>query len=189
MAVVSDSDIAGLAIRAGFPADQIATAVAVALAESGGRSDAEGHNTNGSTDYGLWQINTIHGVTRADMFDPAKNAAKAYYVFHAAKDRWTPWSVFKNGRYRPFLARGAVAARAPTNSGGTIPATNDPSQGGAASVNPFALLFDPGLWLRIGMALLGAVLLLIGTVKLTGIGRTAIRIAKTVVPAAKALPI
>lgn len=36
------------------------TAIAVALAESGGNTGATNKNQNGSSDYGLWQINSIH---------------------------------------------------------------------------------------------------------------------------------
>ena len=50
---VTPQQIAGYAIAAGFPPDQIATAVAVALAESGGETTATNKNSNGSIDYGL----------------------------------------------------------------------------------------------------------------------------------------
>src|SRR4051812_48178503 len=36
------------------------TAIAVALAESGGNDQAMHKNSNGSTDFGLWQINSVH---------------------------------------------------------------------------------------------------------------------------------
>jgi hypothetical protein len=186
MATLTDAQIAQLAVNAGFPKEEIATAVAVALAESGGRTDAVNSNRNGSTDYGVWQINTIHGVSQADMFDPVKNAAKAFQIWKAAKNRWTPWSVFNNLKYRTFMVRGAVAAGGAGSVGADVGGS---ASGAVASVNPFAALFDRGLWLRIAMALLGGLLLLFGMVKLTGIGSTGVKLAKNLIPAAKALPI
>ena len=59
MARLNEFQIAGYALAAGFPPNEIATATAVALAESGGDTNATNHNTNGSYDYGIWQINTV----------------------------------------------------------------------------------------------------------------------------------
>src|SRR5690606_38269312 len=54
--------IAQIARNAGFTGQSIVYAVAVCLAESGGRPNAiNDKNTNGSIDRGLWQINSIHG--------------------------------------------------------------------------------------------------------------------------------
>src|SRR5690348_1037096 len=52
-------------------------AAAIALAESGGWDHNVGNNTNGTRDVGLWQINSSHGYSQADMFDPNKNAQAA----------------------------------------------------------------------------------------------------------------
>jgi len=53
---------ASAALAAGFPAEQLVTAVAIAGAESGYDPAATHLNSDGSTDYGLWQINSIHTV-------------------------------------------------------------------------------------------------------------------------------
>ena len=53
---------ASAALAAGFPAEQVITAVAIAGAESGYDPAATHLNSDGSTDYGLWQINSIHTV-------------------------------------------------------------------------------------------------------------------------------
>lgn len=45
---------------------------AIGWAESQGDDDAENHNTNGTVDEGLWQINSVHGYS--DMKDPLANA-------------------------------------------------------------------------------------------------------------------
>src|ERR1044072_4069643 len=57
--------------KAGFTrSGNLTLAVAIALAESGCNPAALGHNTNGTTDRGLWQINSIHtGVSDACAFN------------------------------------------------------------------------------------------------------------------------
>lgn len=78
------------------------------MAESGGaaRKDNAGLNRDGSTDYGLMQINSIHadmvGGDLESLRDPAVNVKIAYSLSKGGQD-WTPWSVYNNGRYRQFL--------------------------------------------------------------------------------------
>ncbi|HET7639956.1 MAG TPA: transglycosylase SLT domain-containing protein, partial [Ktedonobacteraceae bacterium] len=97
MATLTDAQIAGLARSAGFPDSEIPRAVAIALAESGGRTDVIGHNTNGTVDVGLWQINSVHGHSTASMQDPVQNAQAAHQIWAAAGNRWTPWVTFNRG--------------------------------------------------------------------------------------------
>lgn len=112
-------DIALLAKRAGFVASDIATAVAVALAESGGNPHAYNPETAAGTpegmgSYGLWQIyRKVHPEFASyDLLDPAQNAAAAYLVYQAAHYSFSPWSTFNNERYVAFLqvANDAVTA-------------------------------------------------------------------------------
>lgn len=121
MARLNEFQIAGYALAAGFPPNEIATATAVALAESGGDTGATNHNTNGSYDYGLWQINTVHGalLNQGDKFNPLDNARMALTVFNGAGGKWTPWSVYKSGVYRAQLLKGTAGAAKPEMPGGT----------------------------------------------------------------------
>lgn len=78
------------------------------MAESGGvaSKDNAGLNRDGSTDYGLMQVNSIH----ADMVggdlellrDPAVNV-KIAYALSKGGSNWTPWSTYNNGKYLQFL--------------------------------------------------------------------------------------
>lgn len=77
-------------------------AAAIALAESGGCVDATNHNPNGTTDSGLWQINSIHAPP-AQMADPVANVTQAIAI-SANGTNWQSWSAFTNGAYRRFLA-------------------------------------------------------------------------------------
>jgi len=111
--ILNPRDIAQVAGGAGFVGDDLVTAVAVARAESGGHPSAiNTKNANGSTDYGLWQINSVHigsGFDPARYRDPAYNALWAYRVFEAAGKQWSPWTVYKTGKYREFLPMAQAA--------------------------------------------------------------------------------
>lgn len=75
-------------VRAGGRADQADMAAAVAMAESGGRNVRSKPNTNGTTDVGPWQINTVHGPLAS--LDPLTNA-RAAVSLSANGTNWRPW--------------------------------------------------------------------------------------------------
>jgi lysozyme C len=71
---------------AGFDADVIPNMVCAAKYESAFYTEALHHNTNGSTDYGLFQINDELwmdkcGLSVKGLYDPAKNSACAKKVY------------------------------------------------------------------------------------------------------------
>jgi hypothetical protein len=161
MARLTAQQIAWYAQQAGFPSEEIARATAVALAESGGDPAATHTNTNRSVDYGLWQINSVHGglLNQGDKFNPLDNAKMAHTVWQGAGGKWTPWSAYNNGSSQGFIAQatlaaakpvppaspagasataGATASGAPAEAGGT-------TQGSAPAVtpNPIAEALSP----------------------------------------------
>jgi len=83
-------------IQAGGSATYADMAAAIAMAESGGKSDAfNGSNSNGTSDKGLWQINSIHG--KQSTFDPLENAKAAVAISKGGTD-WRPWcTAWSNG--------------------------------------------------------------------------------------------
>lgn len=109
-----------------------AMAAAVAMAESGGSSTATNHNSNGSTDRGLWQINSTNAGSSTDV---ATNAKAAIRMSNNGSN-WRPWcTAYSDGAcgtqggtyqgsgspYQKFLtaARNAVSAitgKAPAGS-------------------------------------------------------------------------
>lgn len=117
--VISDRMIAAYAIGVGFAGDDAVTAVAIALAESGG--DASAHNGNVFTrddSYGLWQINmfgalerprlTQFGImTKVQLLDPGTNAKAAYSIFQG--QGFKAWSVWLSGAYRMHMTRAKAA--------------------------------------------------------------------------------
>lgn len=86
----------------------IRTAYAICMAESGGiaHRDNAGLNRDGSVDYGLMQINSIHADMVAGdlerLRDPATNIKIAYSLSKGGQD-WTPWSAYNNGKYLQWL--------------------------------------------------------------------------------------
>lgn len=99
------------AARAGFTGSNLVTAVAVAGAESGWNPNATNHNTNGSTDFGMWQINTVHATLLAsgDWADPYDNAVMAHRVWVEAGGSWTPWVTFNHASHLRFWAQAQAA--------------------------------------------------------------------------------
>lgn len=133
--------LAELALAAGFPPASVPVAVAVALAESGGAVNS----TSATNDRGLWQINGIHGYDPAQLnANPLYNARAALAISHGGQD-WTPWTTYKNGRYRQYLPAAQAAATAassstrPASSSAKGPDVNLPGPDLPWWVDPFGL--------------------------------------------------
>lgn len=123
MTQLTDREIAGHVINAGFAGDQRVIGVAVVLAESRGRTDARGdvaiQTKKWGPSIGLFQIRSLKadkgsGGTRDELanLDPATNARHARTVFLEAGSKWTPWSTFKNKSHEQFLDRARKAVNA-----------------------------------------------------------------------------
>jgi cell wall-associated NlpC family hydrolase len=112
--IFDSRNIARVAANAGFAGEDLVIAVAVARAESNGNPSAiNTSNSNGSTDYGLWQINSVHGGSGFDPArsrDPEYNAMWAYRIYEAAGRQWRPWTTYNTGAYREFLPVARAAA-------------------------------------------------------------------------------
>jgi Lysozyme like domain len=106
---LSVADITRYASNAGFADDDLITAVAIALAESGGNPNAHGDlSLPGSGSYGLWQIyahaHPEFGPDFTQLYDPQTNANAAYSVYVAAGYDFRQWSTFKGGQYKAFIS-------------------------------------------------------------------------------------
>lgn len=122
MAVLSPAQIKGLAEGAGVRGQAAVIATAIALAESGGKTDAR---NDGDADpprgwgpsVGLWQVRSridqqgTGGERDASrLYDPMFNARSMATISNGGTN-WQPWSVFSSGRYREHLgaAQSAVS--------------------------------------------------------------------------------
>ena len=72
-------------------------AAEIARAESSGQQYATDNNSNGSTDRGYWQINSIHGAL--STYDPAGNA-RAAVELSGDGTNWSPWVTWQTGAYQ-----------------------------------------------------------------------------------------
>jgi hypothetical protein len=128
-APLTPNQIKYFASKQGFTGNDLNIAVAVALAESGGRPRA--HNGVPPDDsYGLWQINMIGALgparrkafgipTNETLYDPNVNAKAAYIVWKGSGG-WKNWSTYTSGAYKRFMTTAEKAT--PTNTAGRNPA-------------------------------------------------------------------
>lgn len=106
--------IAKLAHDAGWKDEATLTAVMVCLAESGGWTGAlNTANPDGSKDYGLMQINSVHlgqsgpggqAVTEDLLYDPVYNMGFAHMLYKAAGYKWRPWAAYTNGSFLNYIS-------------------------------------------------------------------------------------
>jgi hypothetical protein len=178
MATLTDAQIAGYAKNAGVTGDNLALAVAIALAESGGNPAA--HNpVPPDNSYGLWQINMIgnlgptrrkeFGISTNDaLFDPAVNA-RAMFKVSGGGQNWRPWTTYTSGKYRVYMPRGQTAAGTPSTADAGLTVQN---VGLGSALGTFSVIIstmsDPHTWVRIGLFMGGLVLLIMGIFKMTG---------------------
>jgi len=152
--ILTPAQISYYAQNAGFSGDDLAIAVAVAMAESGGNpvtynpeTAAKGGTPDGEGSYGLWQIylKDHPEYTYSNLYDPQTNANAAHDVYSAAGG-FHPWSTFNSGAYQAYLA--PVAAPVPAIPGLTsTPATE-------ASAAPSGFSMNEVLWIA-GAAIVG----------------------------------
>jgi len=124
---LSAAQIQGYAAAAGFSGADLATAVAIALAESYPPGNPNSYNPEGS--YGLWQIYLVDHpeYASANLFDPQTNANAAFAIYSAAGG-FSPWSTYKSGVYAKYMpsltlpATAVTSAFAPSTSVMTLPA-------------------------------------------------------------------
>ena len=118
-------------IEAGGPPNVAQTMAAIALAESGGQVGAKGGpNSDGTYDYGLWQINTVnvnshHWSVASLLGNPEYNAKAAVAIYKSAG--FGAWSTYNSGAYKQFLSQGSKAS---VNYGGVGGSRQRPGAGG-----------------------------------------------------------
>lgn len=183
---MSYADMVRAARGVGLSGSALTTAVAISLAEDPtGDPAATHHNTDGSTDYGYWQINSVHGFDpKLLTTDPVYQADAMKKVSNNGTD-WSPWATY------PAKAQASMgqAATLVKQTPGTLTVEPIPSSdmqgkdpigdavtaGGNAVLHPLkgidaiakafgsiaSHLLDSKWWLRIGQGMAGAALLLI----------------------------
>ena len=117
---LSAGQIAQYAAAAGFSGADLVTAVAIALAESGGNPQAYNPETaagapQGQGSFGLWQIYLAEHPEFAgeDLTDPQTNANAAYSIYAIAGNNFHPWSTYTSGEYGMYETPAMLAQVAP----------------------------------------------------------------------------
>jgi hypothetical protein len=88
--------------------DDCRVALAIQRAENpAGKCEIYHYNTDGTLDWGYFQINTVHlkrpGLNLRDLLDCKANIDFAYKLFQESQG-FTPWSTYNSGRYRQYLS-------------------------------------------------------------------------------------
>jgi hypothetical protein len=133
--ILTAEQVAAMAYGAGFRGDSLRTAVAVSFAENGRHdTNAQNHNTDGSTDYGLWQINSVHGIPQSELVIPQKNAAAAYRISSSGRN-WQPWTTYTSNKYAASLpaAQAAITKMAADGGANAVAKGVHGKEGGSGS--------------------------------------------------------
>lgn len=112
MAKRTGKHVASVARVAGWSGGDLVTAVAIAYAESGWDDTARGGpNSNGTYDYGLWQINDIHKPTQTEKTNSVANGQRAYRIYKEAGNSFKPWATYNDGKYKRHLGLAQEAVK------------------------------------------------------------------------------
>lgn len=125
--MASPKQLRQAARKAGFRGPALLVAVAIALAESGGDEHAFNRNPNGTSDYGAWQINSVHStlLTGRNPYNLDDNARMAYSLYHGRGGKFTDWVTYNTGAYKAHL----------TDAQGNGDNQTDPTLGGLVDPN------------------------------------------------------
>jgi len=66
---------------------------------------ATNHNSNGTWDTGIFQVNQVHGYSLEEMQNWKSNIDVAKKIFDKAGKKWTPWSCAHIVNQKPFYLK------------------------------------------------------------------------------------
>lgn len=201
MTVYSGPQIRQLCAVAGFPADVTEVAAAIALAESGGNTDAV-NNRVATRAVGLWQIEIRQAhkdVTEEQARDARFSTSYALHLWQGRGRQFTDWTAYNNGSYKRFLPiplsgqngePGASPQPGPTPVPTDVPAP-DPIKAAEDAIAKTLGITVPsqaqlrGALLSIGVLGLGVLLVLVGLYGIYAEG--AVKVATAAAPIVKAV--
>lgn len=173
--VLTDAQVADIAVFGGWSANSpdLVTAVAVSLAENR-TSDPKKispRNVNGSFDYGLWQVNSIHGYPVDQLLTSTGNARAAFEVWQ--KQGWSAWTTYKTGAYLLFLPRAKQAIASGTGQGRAPGVAAGTGSGVAPTLSTLDVAVktiggfvgwvgNPHNWVRVAEVTIGGMLIIAG---------------------------
>jgi len=159
MAVYSGTEIKAYCLAHGFTDDQAETMAAIALAESGGNNGA--HALTSKEDrYGVYQINRYAWpmYTVNCLRDMYCSTNAAYTISRQGTD-FTPWSVYKDGKYKSKLPIGKPAPLITDDPGADLGSGHTAAPSGGLSLPDGDTIKRAALNLAIGGAAITVALL------------------------------
>jgi hypothetical protein len=164
-------------------------AIEVSLAENGSSDPQKvsGPNSDGSYDYGLWQINSVHfdKFSQASLLTVDGNAHAMDVLSNHGKT-WTAWATYNSGAYKvkgatkisgliannldsfdmstdiPFTDTSVSGAVNSIPGVSTVTGAASATMGAAKAIGSLTShLLDPKWWLRIGQGLAAFILLIV----------------------------
>jgi hypothetical protein len=178
---LSAEQIAGIVHRAGQADDPRGTImlmnpdtdgpifVAIALTESKGETTAKNTaNRNGTTDFGLWQINSVH-QDLLDAYKPWDNPNNNFYMaqrlYSGRGGKFTDWSTYNSGLYAVNMPAATKAWGKPNYDQASTQSVDQTGQAVGEQIDSlstlWATLSKSETWVRVGMGVGGAVLMLV----------------------------
>lgn len=159
----------------GFHGQGLRIAMGIAWAESGADPNAEGHNSNGTQDTGLMQVNDVHageaGSPKAlpafhTWLKNADNNAVISYAISSGGTNFGPWTTYKSGAYRKYVGKDKQLTLSGDKGtvGGVAADAADAATSGLDSIaHLLSALGNPSTYLRLGKGALGGVFIALGT--------------------------
>ncbi len=184
MAILLPNQIAKYAYQAGLRNQgDLTKAVAIAMGESGGNTNAIGdvslQNGTWGPSVGLWQVRSLKaekgkGTSRDEnkLKDPTFNAQSMYSISGGGKN-WTPWTVYNQGIYLIHMPIATAAVAAYMAGEGISQSVDDVAESAEsaadmASAVPEALDATYGWvsnrknWIRVAQVMIGGVIIVAG---------------------------
>lgn len=116
---LTPDQVGQVAANAGFAGQDLMTAVAIALAESGGWTSGpksigdQGLAPANGPSLGLWQINIgtkAHSEWAGeDLHNPDVNAQKAFILYSRRGQQFTDWSTYNDGTWADYIDQASLA--------------------------------------------------------------------------------
>jgi hypothetical protein len=150
--------------KGGWPDKLRNTAVAVALAESGGAPYI--YNTYKRGHFGLFQISRsawpeFFAVGSEKWTDPAANARKAYSIYQA--QGWRAWESYTSGRYKQFMDDSESGVMEDGGGpDGLLPELSEALDVADVLADAWEAITTPAFWMRIAYGATGVVLVVGG---------------------------
>jgi len=144
MTTYSYSQLVTLATANGFVGGSAYLVAAIAMAESGGNTNAQNRNTDGSLDRGVLQINDVYHpeVNDACAYDAACSMRQAFRISSNGSN-FTQWAAFNNKSYLQYIGGTYVGNTASTSGDSTTSlasSVSTPSLDPAWLANPMRLV-------------------------------------------------